>query len=173
MKFILNFIYFFGTRQPNTYFYSLFGADERKAFNSHNMNGRNFNVFFLAVLTLLALTLQSHAVFAQQVKRVSTSKQIPTVRREIQRSEVTQKESYPQTISVQQGNPQVVHDAAFYQSEISRMEDQIKAIDQKVILVQSDPDADAEAKKNGWYDQMNLTKDQLSNQCETYKALLK
>lgn len=124
-------------------------------------------------MTFLVVGFQSNPIFAQQIKRVATTKQIPTVRKEIERTEVTQKETYPQTISVQQGNPQVVHDAAYYQAEITRMEDQIKAIDQKIIQVQSDPVSDAEAKKNGWYEQMSQTKEQLSKHCETYKAQLK
>jgi hypothetical protein len=137
------------------------------------MNGKNFNTFCFTVLTLLVVAFHSEPLFAQQIKRLPTTKQIPTVRKEIERTEVTQKETYPQTISVQQGTEQVVHDAAFYQAEITRLEEQMKAIDQKIIQVQSDPVSDVEAKKNGWYEQMILTKQQLSNQCETYKAQLK
>ena len=137
------------------------------------MNCKNFIASFFTFLTLLLVAFYSEPLFAQQIKRVPASKQIPTVRKEIERSEVTQKETYPQTISVQQGSPQVVHDAAFYQAEIKRMEDQMKAIDQKIVQVQSDPVTDAEAKKNGWYEQMILTKQQLSDQCEMYKAHLK
>jgi len=115
----------------------------------------------------------SQTSWTQQLKSVPNAKEAPVVRKEIKRTEITQQESYPQTISVQQGNPQVVHDSVYYAQEIRRMEDQIKAIDQKVVAVQSNPDTDAEAKNNGWYDQMNATKQQLVLQCETYKAYLK
>lgn len=137
------------------------------------MNRKNYNASLIIALTLLVVGFLSTPLLAQQIKRIPTSKQVPTVRKEIERTEVTQKEEYPQTISVQQGNTQVVHDAAFYQAEITRIEDQIKAIDQKISQVQSDPVADAEAKKNGWYNQMNQTKQQLTTQCQTYKAQLK
>jgi hypothetical protein len=137
------------------------------------MNRKNYNPSLFIALTLLVVGFLSTPLLAQQIKRVPSTKQVPTVRKEIERTEVTQKEAYPQTISVQQGNTQVVHDSAFYQAEITRLEDQIKAIDQKISQVQSDPVADAEAKKNGWYNQMNQTKQQLFNQCQTYKAQLK
>lgn len=128
---------------------------------------------FYPLACVLALMVFSQTSWTQQLKSVPNAKEAPVVRKEIKRTEITQQESYPQTISVQQGNPQVVHDSVYYAQEIRRMEDQIKAIDQKVVAVQSNPDTDAEAKNNGWYDQMNATKQQLVLQCETYKAYLK
>jgi hypothetical protein len=136
----------------------------------------NQSVFFKLLYPLvcvLALMVFSQSSWAQELKRVPNAKETPIVRKEIKRTEVTKQESYPQTISVQLGSPQVVHDSAYYVLEIKRLEDQIKAIDQKVLVVQSDPNSDTEAKKNGWYDQMNATKQQLVIQCETYKTYLK
>lgn len=41
-------------------------------------------------------------------------------------------QNYPITISIKKGEEQVVHDQNFYQSEIKRIDDHIKAIDDKI-----------------------------------------
>lgn len=74
----------------------------------------------------------------------------------------------PVTISKHAGQPQVVHDNAYYQNEISKINQHLVAIDEKVSYINSDATRQANAQANGWFDQMEDIKSKL----QAKKALL-
>jgi NAD/NADP transhydrogenase alpha subunit len=65
------------------------------------------------------------------------------------------------TISKRAGQPQQVHDAAYYQKEIVIIDDNLTAIDQKIVSVNNDPQEKQLAESQGWFDNMELIKQQL------------
>ncbi|NRA11364.1 MAG: hypothetical protein HRT57_05340 [Crocinitomicaceae bacterium] len=66
------------------------------------------------------------------------------------------------TISKRAGEPQRVHDAAYYQQEIAVIDNNLSAIDQKVAFVNGNPQEKLEAESNGWFQQMEGIKTQLN-----------
>ncbi len=76
------------------------------------------------------------------------------------------------TISKKAGEPQRVHDAAFYQEEITKIDAQLLAINTKIQLIQNDPTENDLAIQNGWYTDMGNIKDRLSAQKAIYQQKL-
>lgn len=63
-----------------------------------------------------------------------------------------------QTISVQKGQQQVVHDKAYFEQKIQDIDVILSAIDEKVKFVQSNEEEHKLALENGWYKQMDESK---------------
>mmetsp|Transcript_4383 Transcript_4383/g.5854 ORF Transcript_4383/g.5854 Transcript_4383/m.5854 type:complete len:137 (-) Transcript_4383:728-1138(-) len=62
------------------------------------------------------------------------------------------------TISKRPGQAQRVHDVAYYNEEIAKVDAQIAAIDSKIAHVNATPSELAIAQQNGWFQQMDQTK---------------
>ena len=86
----------------------------------------------------------------QPVKAVETEPLI----KESQKSKGT-------TISKRAGQEQEVHNATYYQKEISKIDNHIIAIDTKIEFVNNDPTEKALAESNGWFTDMNSIKAEL------------
>jgi len=65
------------------------------------------------------------------------------------------------TISKRGNNPQRIHNQAYYQEEIAKIDNNIAAIDQKVALVNADPQEKLSAEANGWFQDMENIKNDL------------
>jgi hypothetical protein len=63
-----------------------------------------------------------------------------------------------QTISISQGQSQVVHDKAYYEQQVLDYNSLLKDIDQKVSDIKQNPEEHALALKNGWYEYMENNK---------------
>lgn len=66
--------------------------------------------------------------------------------------------SYPQTYTVDAGGKQVLMDKSYYQQQLVNVNYLIQSIDSKVEYIKSSPEEDAQAKANGWYQQMEKNK---------------
>ena len=82
------------------------------------------------------------------------------------------KKSSGMTISKRAGEPQKVHNAAYYQNEISIIDNNIAAIDQKIVAVNSDIQEKQIAESNGWFEDMEKIKIQLDTKKTTLQAKL-
>ena len=58
------------------------------------------------------------------------------------------------TISKRAGEPQRVHNEAYYLEEIAKIDNNLAAIDQKIALVNADPAEKQLAIANGWFQDM-------------------
>ena len=76
------------------------------------------------------------------------------------------------TISKKAGEPQKVHDAAYYQNEIAIIDNNINAIDQKVAWVNNNPQEKQQAEANGWFDNMEKIKQELITKKSTLQQKL-
>ena len=87
---------------------------------------------------------------------------IPTAveRKAIPTKEVRKSNSV--TISKRAGEPQRVHDAAYYTQEIAVIDNNLSAIDQKIAFVNGNPQEKLNAESNGWFQQMEDIKTQLN-----------
>ena len=65
------------------------------------------------------------------------------------------------TISIRAGEEQVTHDQAYFLNEISKIDNQISAINQKISIVSNDPIEAANATNSGWFDDMEVIKSEL------------
>jgi hypothetical protein len=129
---------------------------------------------FLLLLLLNSAYAQEKSVTRQidTTKTVSHRKSLE----QPQKIEQNQTQTYPITISKKAGEEQVVHDAAYIRNEITRIDQHIAAIDQKVSIVSSDPVKKSEAESQGWFDQMARTraslveeKKKLETELESFK----
>ena len=111
-----------------------------------------------------------------QVNRLSDADKSPNKSTEIstvnvdnsaKTSEIEVK-SHTQTISKRAGEPQVVHDGTYYLSDIAKIDKHLDAIQLKANIINNNPEEKALAEANGWFEQMEETKMQLTTQ----KALL-
>jgi hypothetical protein len=66
------------------------------------------------------------------------------------------------TISKRAGEPQRVHDQAYYVQEIALIDNNLSAIDQKIAFVNGNPQEKLNAQSNGWFQQMEDIKTQLN-----------
>lgn len=74
------------------------------------------------------------------------------------------------TISKKAGQPQQVHDRAYYDNEIAGIDARIEAIDAKIAHVNATPSEKAIAEQNGWFTQMEDTKTELNQRRATLVA---
>lgn len=70
----------------------------------------------------------------------------------------------PVTISKKAGESQVIHNDAYYQNEIQKIDNNIASINTKIAYVNADPVEKANATASGWFEDMNLFKTKLSAQ---------
>ena len=96
---------------------------------------------------------------------VGVDKSKPTVRR-------TEKSSKEFTISKKAGEDQVLHDNAYYTSQIVKINQNLSAINQKIQLIKNDEDQNAEAISSGWIDDMENIKTRLLSKKAAYQKKL-
>lgn len=65
------------------------------------------------------------------------------------------------TISKRANEPQRVHNQAYYTEEIAKIDGNILAINQKIVLVNADPQEKQLAEANGWFQDMDKIKNDL------------
>ena len=68
------------------------------------------------------------------------------------------------TISKSKNKPQVVHNKAFYESEVVRIDNHIASINYKIETVNSDQKLKAEAIETDWFENMSQIKGELEAQ---------
>lgn len=78
-----------------------------------------------------------------------------------------------QTISVRKGQPQQVHDKAYYEQQIKDIDELLKAIEVKIAAVKSDEEENQVAMQNGWYNNMEQVKTESLKQRLEYEAIIK
>lgn len=66
------------------------------------------------------------------------------------------------TISKRAGEPQRVHDEAYFIQEIAVIDNNLSAIDQKIAYVNGNSQEKLNAESNGWFQQMEDIKTQLN-----------
>ena len=66
------------------------------------------------------------------------------------------------TISKRAGEPQRIHDQAYFLQEISVIDNNLSTIDQKIAFVNGNPQEKLKAQLNGWFQQMDEIKTQLN-----------
>jgi len=74
------------------------------------------------------------------------------------------------TISKKAGEPQQVHNKAYYDAEIAKIDARIAAIDTKIAHVNATPSEKAYAEQNGWFTQMEEAKTELNQRRATLVA---
>lgn len=140
------------------------------------MKTYNRNIVGKACLQLaifIALTLSSLA-FAQTSKenkqyqersidtsRTVTQKSTPTKLTLEQENPAQNNTEYPITYSKKSGEAQIVLDKSYYEKELIRIDQHIAAIDLKVSSIRSDQNEKEKAESQGWFDQMNSTREEL------------
>lgn len=67
------------------------------------------------------------------------------------------------TISIRAGESQVIHNSAYYQSEIDKIDAQIASINTKISYVNSNPEEKEIAINSGWFEDMSNIKSQLQS----------
>ena len=140
------------------------------------MKTYNRNIVGEACLQLaifIALTLSSLA-YAQTSKenkqyqersidtsRTVTQKSTPTKLTLDQENPAKNTNGYPITYSKKSGEAQIVLDKSYYEKELIRIDQHIAAIDLKVSSISSDQNEKEKAESQGWFDQMNSTREEL------------
>jgi hypothetical protein len=140
------------------------------------MKTYNRNIVGKACLQLtifIALTLSSIA-YAQTSKenkqyqersidtsRTVTQKSTPTKLTLDQENPAKNTNGYPITYSKKSGEAQIVLDKSYYEKELIRIDQHIAAIDLKVSSISSDQNEKEKAESQGWFDQMNSTREEL------------
>lgn len=69
-----------------------------------------------------------------------------------------------QTYSVDRYGVQRTHDKAYYQEKLTELDELVQAIDVKVDYVNANPEERAKATENGWFRDMEATKERLRNE---------
>jgi hypothetical protein len=90
--------------------------------------------------------------------------------------QLTAKQSEPQiiqTISVSKGQPQQVHDKAYYEQKIKEIDELLEAIEVKTLYVKSNEEEHKIATQNGWYSKMEQVKEESRKQRYEYEAVIK
>lgn len=120
---------------------------------------------FLVVLSLITcFTVFSQEEVNPVLRNSGASEQSPTptaVERKAIPTKMARK-SNSVTISKRAGEPQRVHDAAYYVQEIAVIDNNLSAIDQKIAFVNGNPQEKLNAESNGWFQQMEDIKTQLN-----------
>lgn len=118
----------------------------------------------LAALSLMVcFSTFSQEEVSPTMREKSASEQSPAptaIKPEATPTKVVSK-SKTQTISKRAGQPQQVHDAAYYQKEISVIDNNLAAIDQKIAYVNGNAQEKQTAEANGWFEQMDNIKAEL------------
>lgn len=78
------------------------------------------------------------------------------------------------SITKKKGQPQVVHNKAYFEGELLRIDNHINAINAKIASVNLDEEEKAKAIESGWFEDMDRIIDELNTQKEQAQiALLK
>ena len=78
----------------------------------------------------------------------------------------------PVTISKKAGEAQQVHDDAYYQKEIAKIDSHLNAINTKIAYVNNNPTEKSNAIASGWFDDMELYKTKLNTQKQLLQSKL-
>ena len=140
------------------------------------MKTYNQNIVGKACLQLtifIALTLSSLA-FAQTSKEIKqyqersidtsrtvTQKSTPTKLTLEQENPAQNNTEYPITYSKKSGEAQIVLDKSYYEKELIRIDQHIKAIDGKIAFVNSKPEEKSKALASGWFESMAANRSEL------------
>lgn len=90
--------------------------------------------------------------------------------------EAVSKEGEPQiiqTISVRKGQPQQVHDKAYYEQRIREIDELLEAIEAKSAYIKSHENESRIAAQNGWFDNMERVKEESLKYRSDYEAIIK
>ncbi len=124
-----------------------------------------YKICLVLTVTLFGFSLHTHAQEKSVARSLDTTlkvsqKKSPT-HFEQQQTISAESRDYPIRISKKAGEEQVVHNEDYLRKELERIDLHIKAIDTKVASVNSDPAKRAKAEAEGWFAQMNSTKESL------------
>lgn len=78
-----------------------------------------------------------------------------------------------QTISVRRGQPQQVHDRAYYELKVKEIDELLESIEVKISHVKSDEEEHKIATQNGWYTNMERIKEESRKQRLEYEEVIK
>ncbi len=95
-----------------------------------------------------------------------TQKRTPTPLKLVQEKTSSSNSSYPITYSKKPGENQIILDKAFYQKELIRIDQHIKAIDNKCAYINSNPEEKIKAQESGWFEKMSSTRTRLTEERE-------
>ena len=127
-------------------------------------------------LTLISLVFLTTVSFSQETKKVEAKPtQVAPRSTEKQRTSTvkqSQKNSQAITISKKAGEPQRVHDEAYYNEEISKIDNHLDAINQKIEFINNDPTEKAKAIEGGWFEDMDNIKRRLNSKKKIYQEKL-
>jgi len=106
--------------------------------------------------------------YSQQTEPTPVEQGATPIRAEYKGATHTEaKQSKAITISKKAGEPQRVHDVAYYNEEIAKVDAHITAIDAKIGHVNADPAEKALAEQNGWFQEMDQIKQELNQRRAT------
>ena len=137
-------------------------------FVSCTLNKQNYNTAMKKnLLTVLSLTACLTAFSQEEVnptlRNTGATEQSPapsTISPVVIPTKVVS-QSKSVTISKRAGQPQRVHNEAYYLEEIAKIDNNLAAIDQKIALVNADPNEKQLALTNGWFQDMENIKNDL------------
>jgi hypothetical protein len=127
----------------------------------------------LQLTIFIALTLSSIA-YAQTSKenkqyqersidtsRTVTQKSTPTKLTLEQENPAKNNNGYPITYSKKSGEAQIVLDKSYYEKELIRIDQHIKAIDTKIAYVNNIAEEKSKAQASGWFENMEANRSKL------------
>lgn len=127
----------------------------------------------MKILSLTAATLLfSNFIFAQEQSKVKNeANSTPLVKIEKPRNTTTYNSvsNKSVTISKKAGQPQRVHDVAYFQEKIASIDAHIQAINTKIQFIQNDPTENSLAIQNDWYLGMDDIKTKLNAKKADYQ----
>jgi hypothetical protein len=93
--------------------------------------------------------------------RTVTQKSTPTKLTLEQQNPAQNNTEYPITYSKKSGEEQIVLDQLYYEKELIRIDQHIKAIDGKIAFVNSKPEEKSKAQASGWFENMTANRSKL------------
>ncbi len=99
--------------------------------------------------------------------RAVTQKSTPTKLTLEQQNPAQNNTEYPITYSKKSGEAQIVLDKSYYEKELIRIDQHIKAIDGKIAFVNSKPEEKSKALASGWFESMAANRSELIEDRET------
>jgi hypothetical protein len=131
------------------------------------LKGKYNSFTFGMVFFLLALIVNSKVNGQTKIDMRSADTTLKVTQKKTPSTDPTVKtvsvstQQYPITISKKNGEEQVVHDEAYWNKELERINLHIKAIDAKIESINADPAKKSKAENDGWFDDMSKTKSSL------------
>lgn len=127
------------------------------------------------LFVVLVLIIQANA-FCQEDKK-TPNRTVSSIKTEKEESPTaygvqnTEQQNFPVTISVNQFGEQITHDKKYFQDKVVHIDELLIAIDTKIEYVKANPSEHSLATQNGWYENMETTKEKLRQ--ERVELLLK